>query len=744
MSKLDKGGSFDFPDVNLPDSKKDKEYHKNFVLAIANKAFNGYYDLEYRAIEECQNFFNGTQSGDEYSFLQDAPDGSSLPAKWINFNKIRAKINILVGEIIRKGYRVKVSSVNKEAKSRKLQAREDARVDLRLQPTAGELEEEIGIPLMKEKKFEDEQELEDFYNYNYKEKSEIIMKSIIDFCLKRGRWGYERISSFRDVAITARAFVKVELINGIPKARRIDPKLIVWDKEASDDFLSDATFWGEIRYMNLADAASKYDISKEQLIKIYNQYSKNVTDSRNRSSSYRAFNDSSIELFKQEDNSIRVMVLEACWIDYKKFVNKISVDKYGTEHVKTLSDETKESKDIVSKNYKIWRKGVLLGGEILVDWGELKNQPRSIDDFSETGAPYFACIPNYINKQAISIVEQLKGLQDLKNITMYNIQLAMSRAGAKGFVYDVAQLPEGWDIESVMKYLNIAGLAFIDSAKDEMPASFNQFQQFDMTLSNSVSQYIEISSMIDRYMDEVSGINEARQGIIQSSSQAVGVTKMASVQSSLTTESMFTVFKQFSENIYNYIAGLAKIAWVDKERFSPVIGDAGIDFLKNDVDLALDDYAVFIEDVPEGINDPQMLNQMIMGAVQSGALDFVQAIKLLNSSDIDYAIRTMERYMMEKERKEMQAAEADRQAQAENQQAQAQAMQQMKSMEAEQAMNTINLTKQKEGENELRKIASKGKIDLVKQSMKEKGDSDRLNSTNANKIFEQMGKTQEE
>jgi len=441
---VDARGIYNLPDLNIPNSKKDEQWHKKYVEAIAYRTFDSAYDFEYRAIQECQDFYQGIQSGDEFNFLQTAEDGSVLPAKWINYNKVKTKVNLLLGELIKKGYHIDVTSVNKEARVRKLQAREDARVDLRMQPYAMDISAASGIPLTQDRQFEDEQELEDYYNYTYKEKSELIMKASLDWSLRRQKWDYDRLALFRDIIINNRAFCKTELINGIPQTRRIDPKFMIWDRDAEDDFLTDASYFGEARYMNIAEVAQKYNITKEQIGEVYAKYKTNLGLHHHSTSRRSDFlNNTALELFTEERGELKVLIIEACWVDYKKYVTKSSVDKYGDEHIKTVSEETQQNKHVKAVNYKIWRKGVLIGGEILKDWGEVKNQPRSIDDFSDTGCPYHALIPHYINRSAVSIVEQIKGLQNFKNITLYNIQLAMARAGAKGFIYDTAQLPNG-------------------------------------------------------------------------------------------------------------------------------------------------------------------------------------------------------------------------------------------------------------------------------------------------------------
>ena len=125
---------------------------------------------------------------------------------------------------------------------------------------------------------------------------------------------------------------------------------------------------------------------------------------------------SGLNWFEDTNTGLRVLVLEACWVDYKTIKNKISEDNYGTEHFKEISDASQDKEGVVSKRVKVWRTGTLIGGTKLVNWGMVKNQPRDVDNLSETYPPYCAFIPHFVNGRAVSIVEQLQSLQNLKDI----------------------------------------------------------------------------------------------------------------------------------------------------------------------------------------------------------------------------------------------------------------------------------------------------------------------------------------
>lgn len=696
------------PSIFVPDSEKDEAYHKLYVQNIASKSiFSGY--SERRAMmEECVNFYLGLQSGEEFEFLQKAEDGEVLPAKWMDFNKIAVKIDLLIGELSQRGYKINVKASNKDAVSRRLEEKDRLLTEMRFQPIAQMLEEENGIPLQSDEAFipETPQQLDIYMNKTYKEKSEIVMRAVLSYLRKYDNWDYERIATFRDLLIMGCAFLKNEVVDGIPKLQRVDPRYMIFDVNAKDDFLSDSTYWGEVCYMSLGEIVKTYKISKKELEEAFKTYS-DWTQNQIQYAQYSVdFNfvdrNSRMRLFKNEGGEIRALVIKGYWQDFKVMKHKVSPDKYGQEHLKRV-DDSKDGEGINKTPIQIWRQGTLIGGKFLKDFGIMKNQDRSVDNIATTTPPYVALIPNYLNGAIVSKVQRLKPLQNLKNIAMYRVMLEIGRSGGRGFIYDISQLPKGWDIHTALKYLRTTGISFVDSSV-EGAGAYNQFKEIDMGLSQSVTQFLELSMFLDREMDSISGVNEARQGLVQGASQAVGVTNSALLQSNLSTSMYFTLFSQMFTKAMNKQAGLAKVAWAGKERFAPIIGDTGINFLEEDIELDLNDYNVFIEEVPPAMADQQMFYQLVMAGVQSGQVPLVQAMKVLMEKDVDEAILMLELEMQ----KNQEQAQAQQDQLAQQEQAQLQAQQ-----EQAQAGNQAKLAgQQMKSQADLQKVMAQGKLDL--------------------------------
>jgi hypothetical protein len=445
---------------------------------------------------------------------------------------------------------------------------------------------------------------------------------------------------------------------------------------------------------------------------------------------------SKLKYYKPDRGELRVLVCTAYWSDIKRDRNKVSQDKYGNEHIKTLPDDAKVKKRdqamIEHNEYKVWRKATLIGHDILVDWGVAENMVKSVDNLYEADSPYKCYIQDFVNRQGISIVQQLKGLQKLKDISLYNLQLDIARAGAKGFVYDVGQIPDGWDISNVLKYAKVTGIVFIDSKKDGIPTQFNQFPPIDQTLTDSVTKYIEISYFIDQEMDKVSGINEARQGVVKNASQAVGVTQSSLLQSNLITQPMFDGFMQFSTHIWEHQAGLAKYAYKDKEKWASILGITNLDLIEEDLDFDLNDYSVTIEATPAILDDIQMFSQMVISALQAGQIMFSDAMDLLLEKDVGVGVQKFKKMeakrQQERRQEEMMMEQQKQQASLSQTQAQADRQDQMQSNKQQGDFSLQKMKDEAAMNRELAKgrIGLKGKvIDAKKQAQANKNKANR-------------------
>ena len=286
------------------------------------------------------------------------------------------------------------------------------------------------------------------------------------------------------------------------------------------------------------------------------------------------------------------------------------------------------------------------------------NQTRSVDDAGKTKLSYVGCVKNNTAGHSHSMVYLMKDIQMLYNITMYHIELTMARAGGKAVVYDVSQMPAnlGMDMQTVLYHIKNDGIIPINS-RDEgnQTASFNQFQQVDFTLSNSVQQLINLKLMLEDTAGTISGVTKQREGAV-GQYEYVGNVQRAVVQSSVITESWFHSHVETKKRVFEQVCDLMKLSWAGGKKAATILGDGAYKFLNVMPDISLNDYGVYIGDGGKDESLKGLIGQLAQSALSSGQIDFMNVIKVLKSDTMTEAEHVLEKAMeeMKKSQESMQ------------------------------------------------------------------------------------------
>lgn len=667
-----------FPSLSSP--KKDIEYHKSWGRSILTSSITDSWALSYRAMAEAYKYFMMGSSGDMTRFLQTAEDGNALPAIWLSISGLKSKIEGLVGEMEQRGFDIRVKALNKEATSRKLEEKERLRVERKLQATAKFAQSQTGLPLQEDENIpQTDRELDEYIDLGYKDKAEIIMEAALKYNAKRNKIEDIRNKTFFDLWIANKVITRNEIVRGLSQYPRVDPLCFIYDRHATKDDLSDATYFGEVYYMGLGEAAERYNLTQEELEQANNAYNQfigtasqvlpiaNVAGGDN---FFDSIPNGNLGWFKNIDNIPRVLVTRCVWSDFKIRKYKSETNKkYGTEHLQEITEDIRDrgKSPLITKKFNVWRQVTLIGGTIVREWGECPNQAREIDSLETTQSPYNVWCPNFLLGTSVSKVEQVVKLDLLRDIAMYNLHLAMNRGGSKGFVYDLALKPENMTLEQVLGYLKTSGILPVNSKEYQMTTGgMNVLKELDLSISQGINQYMEIMSFLDSQINSILGSSAERQGSIPVASQAVGVTQAAIAGSTTTTQPYFSGFERFWSRVLNNDAKLIKIAWAnsDRELFAPIIGDTGIDFLKDNIDIDLDTFGVFCESLPPLLGDRAKLEQLIMTGVQSQQISIADALAILLEPDTKLAYRLFQRKELNRQKLQAQQEQAQQQAEA--------------------------------------------------------------------------------
>jgi hypothetical protein len=713
-----------FPNISVPEREKNKEYYESWVRAILTNSFTNKWVMNHNKLKLLYEFFLEGTGSDLTGYLQQAPDGQALPGVWTSINTVKSKLRVLIGELEERGYQIKVKALNSEARDRKYEERERLRVKRILQDVRQYAEELTGIPLEQPEYVpQSDPELDEYINLTWKDKHCIIVEAALKWIAERTDWDETRKRLFYDVLIANMMIVKNDIIRGIPQSRWVDPLKFIFDPNSSDDLLKDSTYFGELEYVPLASAAEQYNLSTEELEEAYKSYQQflglgmTATTSSNYSSEGFWKNGDKFDWFKVQDGIPRCLVLKACWRDIKVLKHKDEANDKGVYFQDITKDEKEIAKagdKVVSTKMECWREATLVAGKFVRNYGECSNQPRELSSLEKTEPPYKVWIPEFFLGKSVSLTEQQVGLSLLKDIAVYKLQLEMAKAVGRVLVLDMALFPDNMSKEQVLAYMKTDGVVFINSKEYYTTAgNTNFFQDYDLSLSQSIAQGISLIDYFDKQLDAISGVSQERQGIVQGASQAVGVTQSSLFQSNLITAPFFKGFERFCSRVLNHQAKLVKIAWAGKEAFAPIIGNMGVDFLRDNIDIQLDEFDVTVKSLPPNTLERQKLEELVMIAVQSDPSLIDMAIDVLLEPDTTVAITRFKRARTQQKKLQMLQEQAAQEQQMAMQQEQM-AMQQ-EEMQA-QRMLPLELQKIKNAGN-MNKTLAAGRVKLAGQKL---------------------------
>ena len=704
-----------FPSMMVSEKEKNDEWCNRVLEAVISYMTYGESPYQSSRTKDIKNYsiYNGQINQDDYTYITEQY-GLTYPARLVNYPIITPKIDLLVGEDLKRPIDMKVSTVNKEAVVRKLDYKVALKMKNLLQDIHKEFEENYGAPITDEGQgMPVPDDIDTFMKYNYREMVEEVAQDGLEYVLNRYNLKDKFKEGFRDLLVTGKEFYKVEILNGDPHARRIDPRAIIYDSSVHSDYIDDAAWVGEERFLSANEIADEYKqfLSEEDLMLIdemRHAYGQDLDDYNTQF----MWIDSS----RGRENRIRVVTCE--WKSLRAIKFKVSPNKYDPDRpfrkmVKDTYRKRKGEEIEIKWVDDIWE-ATKIGGKILTKAKRRDNQVRSVDDPGRTPLSYVGCIYGNTTGTNTSMVDLLHNTQMLYNIVIYQIELAMARSGGKAVVYDTSQIPTnvGMDMQTVLYHLKTDGIIPINS-KDEggQVSSFNQFQQVDFTLSQSVQQLINLKIMLEDMAGQLSGVTRQREGAV-GQYEYVGNVQRSVVQSSTITESWFYSHAEVKQRVLERLANYMKIAWADGKKAALILGDGAYKFISVMPDIALQDYGVYVGDSGKDDAMKQVVQQLAQSALQSGQIDFLNILKVIKADTMTEAEKVLEKGM---DQIKEQAAQQQQQAM--------QQMQMQEQMEQQKFEREAQL-KQIDNEAKIRvaEIGAESRLEVARMSSDDKRD----------------------
>jgi len=617
----------EFPRQNIPESKKTKKWHNDCVdFFIQQEQVESYVSNK---TKDYENYLiaSGEFNKDQFKYVTDMY-GMTAPARLVNYPLIQNKLDLLAGELITQPLQYTVNVINRNAIRRKTEELVNIAAEVIMKPERKKIEEVTGTPIPDEDLGEEiPPDVESFMKMNFRTSVEKQVSVGLKYCIEK--WDLKSVfkRGFYDLEITNKEFYRVYVKNRTPYVERVDPRQIIYDQDGDKESLQDSLYAGVDNWYTVNELMDRFEMtSKEidELEKLANQDPKFYNDN-NSNNSY---------ITNDGKNGLRLRVIDVQWKSIKMINYKLSPNKYDpdTDYHKMMPDDyvAKKGEKIVRKGITEVRQAIRIGHEMLIQYGAKPNQIRYEENYANTKLDFYGVIRNNFSGSTLSIVDALKNIQLMYNIVMFHIDGALARSGGKAIVYDVSQKPKDVPLADVMYHAKNSGLIMINSKQEGgQMSSFNQWKDVDFTLSQSVSQMINLKSMLEETADKLTGITASRAGV-NKTSDAVGVNERSVMQSTLITAPLFDIHFKIVSEVLQGMANLMKYCWGEDGHMVNVFGDMGMEVFKIDKSVGLEEYGIFVKNSSKELERKSTMMSLIQNFSSTGALDPIATIKSVN------------------------------------------------------------------------------------------------------------------
>ena len=690
-----------FPRQKLPLSKKGKKWQEdcvNYIIGEGNVTSGGNSTSYYGELQTYYNLYNSIFDEKDFKSITNpfkVEDG--FPATPHDFNIIRPKVDLLIGEETKRPLNFRVIRTSQEATS-EMQEKEkqmilqyiEAAITARMSP---EEAQQFQQQLQSGEIMPPEQ-IAKYMDKDYKDIVENTAYHSLTYLREKLDLDNEFIKGWKDGLISGREIYYVGVLNAEPYAERVNPICFSYDKSPDLDFIEDGSWCCRKMRMPITEVYDRYYDKLEE--KDLDKLEEMIGSTPGRNLGDRSPVDMGIQLriydnpiFEGSGKSL-VNVWHCCWKSFKKIFYVTTTDDAGQPQINIVDETYQPVGNEVSIEpdwiIEVWE-GYRAGSDLYFGIQPIEYQHVSIDNPNSQKLPYCGAIYSNTNSKPRSLVSILKPLQYMYIVLWYRLELAIARDKGKVVNMDITQIPKSMNISPAkwMHYLSSVGVNFINPYEEGWnipgreggkPAQFNQITALDLTMSNVIAEYIQLMDKIEELAGTISGITAQREGAV-SSSEMVGNVERSVVQSSHITEPLFWVHNQCKRRVLNMLLNTAKGAWEEtgKQKLQYIFDNGERAFLDITPKFYYEDMDVFVSDTSKDLENIQKLQQLIQPAMQNGA-SLLEAAEILTNDNFNIIKQKLKDMQTRQEQIQQQQQEAEAQQQQQLQQMQNEAKQQ--------------------------------------------------------------------
>lgn len=680
-----------FPQQKLPLKKKDEQWQHdcvNYIIGEGNVVSGGMQKTRFSELQTYYDLYNSIFDEKDFKRITNpfkVSDG--FPATPQDFNIIRPKVDLLIGEETKRPFNFRVVRTSQDATSDLMDQEKEMLIQYMMSAIMGRMspeEQQQFQQQLQSGEIMPPEEIGKYMRRDYKDVIENTAYHSLMYIREKCGIDNEFIKGWKDGLIAGQEVYYVGVQNGDPYMERVNPVYFSFDQSPDLEFIEDASWCCRKMRLPVAEVYDRYHdkLSEKDLDKLNEMLTGRPSNDLGEKDPVDNFNHIQMHIYDNPvfDQKTRhnINVWHCCWKSFKKIKYVTFQDENGDAQIEIVDEFYKPVGTEIGIDedwiVEVWE-GYRAGSDLYFGIQPVAYQHISIDQPDSQKLPYCGAIYSNTNSKPRSIVSILKPLQYMYIVLWYRLELAIARDKGKVINMDITQIPKSMNItpDRWMHYLSSVGVNFINPYENQWgipgreggkPATFNQITSLDLTMSNVIAEYIQLMDKIEQLAGTITGITEQRQGTI-STSELVGSVERSVLQSSHITEPLFWVHNQCKKHVLTMLLNTAKGVWEEsgKKKLQYVFDNGERAFLAITKQFYYEDMDVFVSDTSKDAENIAKLQQLIQPAMQNGA-SLLEAAEVLTNDNFN---------IIKQKLKDMQ----DRQDQLQQQQQEAQQQQAM-------------------------------------------------------------------
>lgn len=678
------------PRQKLAFSQKTKEWKEQCMDAIEKLCYTQGTTYRPSVYKKKINYdlFNGKFHLEDLEYvckpLGSAGDTMSFPASLQHYDIISPDLLLLIGEESKRPFNFRIVSTGGDSMSEV----EKTKKEMLLKYLQYELTKNIAPEEVQgEQPPMPPPEIQKYMNYTYKDVREIMAQETLDYLYKECDLEMIFNKGWKDALITGEEIYWVGIVNGEPVVELCNPLNVFYIMDTDADCLDEAEAIVQEKWMTPGSIIDQFyeELTPSQIDQLEELGGLNskpnsgarvnyqqplplrITSTDAQGSPVGIGNNQNY----QSNGNIRVIRCE--WRSRRKIGFLTYQDEEGNEQEEMVDEAYKPMKELGETVRWEWIneywEGTKIAGDIYINIRPKPNQRRKMDNISSCKSGFTGVVYNNRNSDAVSLVDRMKPYQYLYNIIYYRMELALAKSKGKVFIMDITQIPSdnGWDVAKWMHYLEAMNIAFInphEEGPNGAKSNFNQFQAIDLEMGQFIQQQVTLLDKIEQKVSELSGVSRQRKGQVQSS-ELVGNTERAVVQSSHITEYWFTNHNSAKKRVIEGLIEVAKIAWREGKKVQYITSDLSRVFLNIDGEtFENSEYGIFVSNSSKDELLLQSLRNLAQSALQADKASLSDIVSIMESN----SIAQVKRDLLESEERRAQQGQASEQAQQKHEQ----------------------------------------------------------------------------